>query len=318
DRLSLIGSWPGDGRPDDAVTLVDAVRERLGSSGTVIHDRAGSYSMQPDKEVEAAKDAEFIIVVLGENAEMSGEARSRATLGLPTQQLDLLAKVNALGKPYAVVVMAGRPLTLVPVAETAPAILFTWFGGTMAGPGIADVLFGDVNPSGKLPVTFPRSVGQIPLTYDSTPTGRPFSPSNKWTSKYFDLQHGPLFPFGFGLSYTSFVISSPQLKVPLIRQDEAVEFTVVVRNTGKVDGEEVVQAYIRDDVASVARPTKELKAFRRVAVPAGQSVTVDFKIPAKDLGFWKRDGTYLVEPGTFTLTVGNDSEAYQTGRFSVE
>ncbi|RYD49570.1 MAG: beta-glucosidase BglX [Verrucomicrobiaceae bacterium] len=321
DKVSLIGSWPGDGRPEDAVTLVDAVKERLGPSGVVIQQREGRFSgasAKPgDDALEAAKDAEFIIVVVGETAEMSGEARSRATLGLHTQQLELLAKVQAMGKPHAVVVMAGRPLTLVTVAEASPAILFTWFGGTMGGPGIADVLFGAVNPSGKLPVTFPRSVGQIPLTYDSTPTGRPFSHSNKWTSKYFDLQHGPLFPFGFGLSYTTFVISRPEIRIPMIKKEEALEFSVTVRNSGKVDGEEVVQAYVRDDIASVARPTRELKAFRKVMVPAGQSVKVDFRIPAKDLGFWTREGKY-VESGDFTLFVGNDSQAYQAGSFTVD
>lgn len=321
DRVSLIGSWPGDGRPEDAVTLVDAVRERLGSSGTVIHEAAGKVSgfsfKRPSDGVEAAKDAEFVIVVVGETAEMSGEAQSRSTLDLPAQQLELLEKVRALGKPYAVVVMAGRPLTLGWVKETCPAVLFTWFAGTMGGPGIADVLFGDVNPSGKLPVTFPRSVGQIPLTYNSTPTGRPFDPFNKWTSKYFDVENSPLWPFGYGLSYTRFDISSPKVRTPSIGVDEDLEFSVMVRNSGKLDGDEIVQAYIRDDSASVARPNKELKAFRRVSVPAGQSMQVDFKIPAKDLGFWKPRGSYVVEPGTFTLMVGNSSEAYQISRFNV-
>lgn len=322
DRVSLIGSWPGDGVPEEAVTLVDAVRERLGSSGTVIHESAGKVSgfsfKRPSDGVEAAKDAEFIIVVVGETSEMSGEAQSRSSLELPGQQLDLLGKVRALGKPYAVVVMSGRPLTLGWLKESCPAILHTWFAGTMGGPGIADVLFGDVNPSGKLPVTFPRSVGQIPLTYNSTPTGRPYDPNNKWTSRYFDIENSPLWPFGYGLSYTHFDISSPAIKSQSISADGKLEFSVTVRNTGKLDGDEVVQAYIRDDVASVARPNKELKAFRRVSVPAGKSVTVDFTIPAKDLGFWKPRGSYVVEPGTFTLMVGNSSEYYRVGRFSVE
>ncbi|RYD23649.1 MAG: glycosyl hydrolase [Verrucomicrobiaceae bacterium] len=321
DRTSLIGSWPGDGRPEDAVTLVDAVRERLGKDGTVIHEAAGSVQgfsfKRPSDGVEAAKDAEFVIVVVGETAEMSGEAQSRSSLELPAQQLDLIGKVRALGKPYAVVVMAGRPLTLGWLKETNPAILYTWFAGTMGGPGITDVLFGDVNPSGKLPVTFPRSVGQIPLTYNSTPTGRPFDPGNKWTSKYFDIENSPLWPFGFGLSYTNFSISSPLIKSSNISADGKLEFTVTVRNTGKVDGDEVVQAYVQDDVASVARPSKELKAFRRVSVPAGKTVTVDFSIPANALGFWKPRGGYVVEPGSFTLMVGSSSEAYQVGRFSI-
>ncbi|MEO5915431.1 MAG: glycoside hydrolase family 3 N-terminal domain-containing protein [Luteolibacter sp.] len=322
DRTSLIGSWSGDGRPEDAVTLVDAVRDRLGASGTVIHESAGNASgfsfSRPSDGVEAAKDADFVLVVIGETADMSGEAASKSSLDLPPLQLDLVQKVHALGKPYAVVLMTGRPLTVGWLAETCPAILLTWFGGTMGGPGIADVLFGDVNPSGKLPVTFPRSVGQIPLTYNLTPTSRPYRADDKWTSKYTDISSSPLWAFGHGLSYTDFEISQPmssQLRFPI---DGKVTFKVSVKNTGSRDGDEIVQAYIRDDVASITRPNKELKAFKRVSVPAGKSVMVDFEIPAKDLGFWTPKGEYVVEPGSFTLMVGDSSESVQSARFYLE
>jgi beta-glucosidase len=322
DRVSLLGSWPGDGHPQDAVTLVDAVKQRVGAKGKVIHASAGSAGgfsfRRPADAVEAARDADFIIVAVGETADMSGEAACRSSLDLPQQHLDLIQKVHAIGKPYAVVLMTGRPLTIGWVAETCPAVLLTWFGGTMGGPGIADVLFGDVNPSGKLPVTFPRSAGQIPLTYNATPTGRPLNENNKWTSKYLDIPNSQLWPFGFGLSYAEFEISPPELKSRRISRDGMLAFTVMVTNRSRRDGDEIVQIYVRDEVASVTRPIMELKAFRRVSVPAGKSVPVDFSVPARDLGFWTPNGAYVVEPGAFLLMAGNSSANTRAVPFSVE
>jgi beta-glucosidase len=304
------------------VTLVEAVRQRLGNTGTVIQASAGSSSgfsfRKPSDGVDEAKAADYVIVVVGENGDMTGEATSKSSLDLPQQQLELVQKVHALGKPYAVVLMTGRPLTVGWLAETCPAILLAWHGGTMAGPGIADVLFGDVNPSGKLPVTFPRSVGQIPLTYNSTPTSRPLVEGDKWTSKYTDITNSPLWPFGHGLSYTNFQISPPQLEKRIVPHDGTVRFKVSVTNQGERDGDEVVQVYLRDEVAFVTRPTKELKAFKRVSVAAGKSVTVDFAIPAKDLGYWMPNGEYRVEPGTFTLMTGASSAQVRSVNFSLE
>ncbi|MEK7950037.1 glycoside hydrolase family 3 N-terminal domain-containing protein [Luteolibacter soli] len=322
DKLSQMGSWTGDGHAEDSVTLVEAVRQRLGNNGTVIYTPAGSSSgfsfRKPSDGVDEAKDADYIIVVVGENGDMTGEATSRSSIDLPQQQLDLVQKVSALGKPYAVVLMTGRPLTVGWLAETCPAILLAWHGGTMAGPGIADVLFGDVNPAGKLPVTFPRSVGQIPLTYNSTPTSRPLVEGDKWTSKYTDIKNSPLWPFGHGLSYTSFQISPPLLDKRTIPHDGTVRFKVSVTNQGERDGDEVVQAYIQDDVAFVTRPIKELKAFKRVSVPAGKTVTVDFEIPSKDLGYWMPNGTYRLDPGTFTLMTGSSSAQVRSSSFSLQ
>jgi beta-glucosidase len=322
DKLSQLGCWTGDGRPEDSVTLVEAVRQRLGNTGTVIHASAGSSSgfsfRKPSDGVDEAKDADYVIVVVGENGDMSGEATSKSSLDLPQQQIELVQKVHALGKPYAVVLMTGRPLTVGWLAETCPAILLAWHGGTMAGPGIADVLFGDVNPSGKLPVTFPRSVGQIPLTYNSTPTSRPLVEGDKWTSKYTDIKNSPLWPFGHGLSYTNFQISPPQLEKRIVPHNGSVRFKVSVTNQGERDGDEVVQVYLRDEVAFVTRPMKELKAFKRVSVAAGKSVNVDFEIPAKDLGYWMPNGEYRVEPGTFTLMTGGNSAQVRSVNFSLE
>lgn len=322
DKLSQLGSWTGDGRPEDSVTLVEAVKQRLGNDGTVIHTSAGSSSgfsfRKPSDGVDEAKDADYVILVVGETGEMTGEATSKSSIDLPQQQLELVQKVHALGKPYAVVLTTGRPLTVGWLAETCPAILLAWHGGTMAGPGIADVLFGDVNPSGKLPVTFPRSVGQIPLTYNSTPTSRPLKEGDKWTSKYTDIKNSPLWPFGHGLSYTSFQISPPLLEKRTIPHDGTVRFKVEVTNRGERDGEEVVQAYIQDDVAFVTRPDKELKAFKRVAVPAGKTVSVDLEIPAKDLGYWTPQGEFRLEPGTFTLMAGGSSAQVRAASFSLQ
>ncbi len=315
DRVSQIGSWPGDGEfhSQDGVTLVDAIREKLGDKGNVIYQSGGSsqeggFSFnRPSDGISAAQDADFIILAIGEPATMTGESCSKSSLEISKDQLDLLEKVQALGKPYAVVLMTGRPLVMPYLSGSCPAILCAWYGGTMAGPGIADILFGDVNPSGKLPVTFPRNVGQIPITYRITPTGRPDS-GYKWSSRYTDVQSSPQWPFGFGLSYTDFTIQSKitgdNTTFPL---GGTVPFRVTVTNTGKRDGEEVIQAYVSQAVSSVSRPYQELKAFKKVFVPAGKSITVDMSIPVQSLGYYTATGDYLVEPGLFRLMVSNSA-----------
>jgi len=238
---------------------------------------------------------------------MSGEAASRSSLDLPGRQLDLVKAVQATGKPTIVVLMNGRPLTINWIAENTPAILETWFAGTQAGNAIADVLFGDVNPGGKLPVTFPRAVGQIPLYYNYLNTGRPPDMKNKYTSKYLDVPWMPLFPFGHGLSYTQFKITNLQLSAPRIPANGKLTVSVDVENVGKRAGDEVVQLYIRDVVASVARPVKELKGFERVRLEPGMKRRVDFALNPEQLGFYNRKLRFVVEPGEIKVMVGPNS-----------
>jgi beta-glucosidase len=257
--------------------------------------------------VTAAQNADLSIVVLGESADMSGEATSRAIIELPGRQTDLIKAIQATGKPTVVVLLNGRPLTINWIAENTPAILESWFPGTEGGNAIADVLFGDVSPGGKLPVTFPRYVGQIPLYYNHLNTGRPPDPEKKYSSKYLDMPVTPLFPFGFGLSYTEFQVSNLQLSSPSIQTNGKLTVSVDVRNTGKRTGDEVVQLYIRDVVASVARPVKELKGFERVTLQPGETRHVTFTLSQRELGFHNRDMQFVVEPGTFNVTVGTSS-----------
>jgi len=239
---------------------------------------------------------------------MSGEASSRSSLDLPGRQLDLVKAVQATGKPVVVVLMNGRPLTINWVAENANAILETWFAGTEAGNAIADVLFGDVNPGGHLPVTFPRSVGQEPLYYNHMNTGRPPDANNKYTSKYLDIPWTPLFPFGYGLSYTQFQFSNLQLSAKSIRPDGRLTVSVEVTNTGRRTGDEVVQLYIRDVAASVTRPIKELKGFERITLRPGEKRRVEFTLTPQHLGFYNREMRFAVEPGEFKVFVGNSSD----------
>jgi beta-glucosidase len=267
--------------------------------------------------VRVAKDSDVAIIAVGESADMSGEAASRSSLDLPGRQLDLVKAVQATGKPTIVVLMNGRPLTINWLAENSPAILETWFSGTQAGNAIADILFGDVNPGGKLPVTFPRSVGQIPLYYNHMSTGRPADANNKYSSKYLDLPSTPLFPFGYGLSYTQFKLTNLQLSAPRISLNGRLTVSVDVENTGKRAGDEVVQLYLRDTVASVARPVKELKGFRRVTLAAGEKQRVEFIVTPEELGFWNAQMRFTVEPGEFKVMVGPNSEDLLEATFAV-
>jgi beta-glucosidase len=256
--------------------------------------------------VRAARDADVVIVAVGETADMSGEAASRTSLDLPGRQLELLQAIHQTGKPYAVVLMNGRPLSINWVAENSPAILETWFAGTRGGEAIADALFGDYNPGGKLPVTFPRNAGQAPFYYNQTATGRP--PTNeKYTSKYLDVPVQPLYPFGHGLSYTTFRLSNLRLSAPRINASGSVDVSVDVENTGRREGDEVVQLYIRDVAASRVRPVKELKGFRRVTLQPGERRTLSFKLTPAELGFYNDAMRFVVEPGAFKVMAGRSS-----------
>ncbi len=321
-QKDVIGSWTGDGKAEDAITLLTGIKAKVSphtivtyAKGCEINDDSTSGF---DEAVRIARAADLVIVAVGESAEMSGEAASRSSLDLPGRQLDLVKALHATGKPLVVVLMNGRPLSINWIAENVPSILETWFAGTQAGHAIADVLFGDVNPGGKLPVTFPRSVGQVPLYYNHKNTGRPPDAKNKYTSKYLELPWTPLFPFGYGLSYTQFKFSNLQLSAPRIRPDGSLTATVELENTGQRAGDEVVQLYIRDVAASVTRPVKELKGFQRITLQPGEKKRVEFKLTARELGFYNREMRFVVEPGEFRVMVGPNSVELIESKFEVE
>jgi beta-glucosidase len=304
-----LGPWHTQGRAEDVVTVLQGIRSKAGTQvlyaqGSGIEDtsKAGFTAA-----VVAARQARVAILVLGERGDMSGEAASRASLGLPGVQQQLLEAVAATGTPVVLVLMNGRPLILEWASEHVPAIVETWFLGVEAGNATADVLFGDMNPSGRLPVTFPRALGQIPLYYNHRNTGRPPDPNNKFTSKYIDVPVTPRYPFGYGLSYTTFAYSNLRLSAARARVSDTITATVTVTNSGTREGTEVVQLYVRDEVASVSRPVRELKAFRRVALRPAESRSVELRIALRDLWFIGLDMKPVVEPGTFHVYVGANS-----------
>jgi len=248
---------------------------------------------------------------------MAHEASSRSELTIPASQQKLLAALKATGKPLVIVLMNGRPLTLATEDAQASALLETWFSGTEGGNAIADVLFGDYNPSGKLPVSFPRSVGQIPIYYNHLPTGRPYNPAkpNKYTSHYYDALNGPLYPFGYGLSYTTFTVSPVTLSSKTLARNGKLDASVTVTNSGKRDGATVVQLYLNDPVASMSRPVQELKSFKRIMLKAGESQTVSFPIDSNALKFWNAKMQYVMEPGKINVMIGLDSVHTQDTSF---
>lgn len=312
DSTGLHGTWAGPGASRfPSVGILDAVREAA-PGAKVTH--AGQDLTQA---VAAAAAAEVTVVVVGEDPGLSGEAAVRSDIGLPAGQEELIAAVAATGKPFVVVLVNGRPLVLGDWVDCAPAVLEAWHPGIEAGHAVADVLFGAVAPGGKLPVTFPRAVGQIPLYYNHESTGRPYNPAQpeeKFVSKYLDLADGPRFPFGYGLSYTTFAVSLPQLSRESIARDalergETVEVSLTVTNTGERVGDEVVQLYVHDVAASIAQPVRRLRGFERVTLEPGRSTTVSFRLGVQDLGFWTNDptGTFTVERGRIDVYTGTSS-----------
>ena len=319
DKTSALGSWPGRGEPQDAVTPLEGIKQRAGSVSVVYAKGCGITDTSTAgfaDAVAAAKQADVAVLVLGEAGDMSGEAASRAELDLPGVQERLLEAVQATGTPVVLVVNSGRPLTIAWAAEHVPAIVESWFLGVETGPALAAVLFGDVSPSGKLPVTFPRAVGQIPLYYNHKNTGRPTGPE-KYTSKYIDLPVTPLFPFGHGLSYTTFSYSDLRLSAPRITPTGTLRASVSVTNTGSREAAEVVQLYVHDEVASVTRPVRALAGFRRVSLKPGEARTVEFSLTAKELGLYNKDMKFVVEPGKFRVFVGGSSVGGLEGEFEV-
>jgi beta-glucosidase len=318
-KADMVGSWSAAGdREERPVSLLEGIKARLGESVDVHYEEGASYRFDPeddtgafDAALAAAGRANVIIAAMGESSEMTGEAASRTSLGLPGNQQELLIALRKLGKPVVLVLMNGRPLAIEWADENVHAILEAWFAGTEGGHAIADVLFGDYNPSGKLPVTFPRNVGQVPIHYNMKNTGRPYSPNDaeqKYRSRYLDSPNSPLYPFGYGLSYTIFEYSDLALDRTRLGADDNITVSVTVANTGEVDGEEVVQLYVRDLVGSVTRPVKELKGFRKILLESGESQVVRFELRPSDLAFHRQDMSYGAEAGEFRVFVGSNSE----------
>jgi beta-glucosidase len=313
DRKAPLGSWSGLGSPDNVVTILEGIKSKLPpSAGLLVAkgcDIEGKESPAAGiaQAVEAARKAGLAVLVVGESAEMSGEAGSRVSLDLPGPQKDLVKAVVETGVPTVLVLVNGRPLTLAWEADHVTAILEAWQLGLQMGNAVADVLFGDYNPGGKLPATFPRAVGQVPLYYSHLNTGRPPSLTVKFTSRYVDLPHTPLYPFGYGLSYTSFKLGKLQLSSARIPPTGSLKVSAEVENLGTRAGDEVVQLYLRDLVASVSRPVKELKGFRRVSLAPGEKKTVEFLLGPRELGFYDETLKFVVEPGGFQVWVGASS-----------
>jgi len=335
DKNAALGSWRGQAIPDSAVSLVEGIQAAVGSDATVLHAEgvpliAGTQDfgaaptfVEDDRSgfpaaLDAARRADVVVLALGEGAFQSGEARSQADIGLKGLQDELLREVLAVNENVVVVLTAGRPLVITHVAGSAPAILNAWLLGSEAGHAIADVLFGDYNPSGKLPASFPRSVGQIPVYYAHKNTGRPATPGNVFSSRYIDMPNEPLYPFGYGLSYTTFEYSAPRLSAAEMTPGGSVEVTATVKNTGERVGTEVVQLYVRDLVGSVTRPVKELKGFRRVTLEPGESKDVSFTLEAPDLAFFTAEGKWEAEPGDFVAFVGPNSRDTQEAPFTLK
>ncbi len=343
-KRDVMGSWSAAGVADQTVTVLQGIQNAVGDRAKIVHVKGANVTDQKDivdflnqyepavqvdprtpqeminEAVNTAKNADVVVAVVGEAQGMAHEASSRTDLVLPQSQRDLIAALKATGKPLVLVLMNGRPLALVKEDQQADALLEAWYAGTEGGNAIADVLFGDYNPSGKLPMSFPRSVGQIPTYYSHLNTGRPYNPEkpNKYTSRYFDEANGPLYPFGYGLSYTTFTVSDVKMSAPTMTRDGQVEASVEVKNTGDREGETVVQMYLQDVTASMSRPVKELKGFKKVMLKPGETQTVSFPIDIEGLKFWNAEMKYDAEPGTFNVFVGLDSARVKRGEFELK
>jgi beta-glucosidase len=330
NQHDMLGPWWGAGRDEDVVTVFDGIAEqspgatyaegcRLSNTEAPHVDPEGCGSDAGFAEaVAVAQAADQVVLALGETREMSGEANVRSTLDLPGRQEELIEAIAATGKPFAVVLFSGRPLALEEVVDDAPAILEAWFPGVQAGPAVADVVFGAVNPGAKLPVSFPRRLGQTPIYYNHEPTGRPCNPDVKWNSRYRDIPScDPLFVFGHGLSYTTFEIGDLRLNRTTVSAKGSVEVSATVTNTGTVEGDEVVQLYIHDPVATISQPVRRLRGFERVTLGPGASRVVTFTLDRSDFGFYDDRGRLVVEPGQIDVYVGSSSRADLTQSFTV-
>ena len=314
NRSEVMGSWKARGEESDVVTVLDGIKKKLGNNVAVTYVRGCDFLDSSTREFsaafEAAKQSDVVIAVVGEKALMSGESRSRAILRLPGQQEALLDTLQKAGKPLVVVLMNGRPLCLEKVDKQANALLEAWFPGTQCGNAVADILFGDAVPSAKLTASFPLAEGQIPNNYNYKRSGRPGDMPHSSTVRHIDVPNRNLYPFGYGLSYTTF--SYGEMQCPKqFNADGTLQVSVDVTNTGGCDGEEIVQLYVADKVASMVRPVKELKGFQKVFIPKGQTKRIDFTLNVCDLGFWNNSMQYIVEPGSFEIMIGPNSEDLQ-------
>ena len=298
-----------------------AFEERATMFGRSMHRDARSPQALIDEALSAASKADVIIAALGESSEMSGESSSRSDIEIPQLQKNLLAALLKTGKPVVLVLFTGRPLVIKAEKETVPAILNVWFGGSETGNAIADVLFGDVNPSGKLTTTFPQNIGQVPIYYAHKNTGRPL-PEGKWFEKfrsnYLDVSNDPLYPFGYGLSYTKFTYGEVKLSNTSLNASGSITASVMVTNSGIVAGKEVVQLYIRDLVGTITRPVKELKGFQKIMLQPGETKTVTFTISANDLKFYNSDLKFVAEPGDFKVFIGGNSQDVKEADFKLK
>lgn len=332
-----MGTWVFDGEKEHTQTPLTAIKEMYGNKVKVIFEKGLDYSRDKNtagivRAVSAARQADAVVIFVGEESILSGEAHSLANLNLQGAQSQLIKELAATGKPVVTVVMAGRQLVIADEVKVSDAMLYSFHPGTMGGPAIADILFGEVNPSGKTPVTFPRMSGQVPIYYAQHKTGRPANPTEMLIDEipveagqtsvgcrsfYLDAGNSPLFPFGYGLSYTTFEYSNLSLTSDKLTAQDTLSISFTLKNTGKYDGTEVVQLYVQDKVGSVTRPVKELKRFQRVTLKAGESTQVSLSLPVSELAFWGYDMNYTVEPGDFTLWVGTNSAEGLTKDFSV-
>lgn len=320
-RRDLLGSWKAAGEWDDMSSILDAVRAYNGPANVIYAE--GCRKMGDDRSgyaaaMDAVNKADKVLMVIGEDWDWSGEAASRTDIGVPGVQSELLRLIASTGKPVAVVLLNGRPLVLEEESKDADAILEAWYPGTMGAEAVTDVIFGLYNPSGKLTMTFPRNVGQVPIFYYEKNTGRPiYLPSEKYKSRYLDSPNDPLYPFGYGLSYTQFKYSDLTLSSSEMKKGSTLEAQVTVTNTGKWAGEETVQLYIRDMVGSVTRPVKLLKGFEKVTLAPGESRKIKFVIDEDMLAFWRHDMTFGTEDGDFRVMVGGSSSDLLQTAFSL-
>ena len=334
---NMAGTWSVATIQNRSVALLDGLRTVAGDKATIIYAKGSNLTYdaelekratmfgkelhrdnRTDKELleealKTASKADVIVAALGESAEFSGESSSRTNIEIPQAQKDLLKALIKTGKPVVLVLFTGRPLVLKEESEIVPAILNVWFPGSEAGLAISDVLFGDVNPSGKLTASFPQNVGQIPIFYSHKNTGRPLGNTEgkfqKFTSNYIDERNEPLYPFGYGLSYTSFSYDDLKLSAEVMTEEDTMEVSVNVTNSGNYNGKEVVQLYIRDIIGSVTRPVRELKGFQKITLNKGETKTITFSITLEDLKFYNYDLNFVAEPGRFEVFVGTNSDA---------
>ncbi|MDA3892776.1 MAG: beta-glucosidase BglX [Salinivirgaceae bacterium] len=318
EKRQLLGSWICEGNEEGMLSIYDAFKEEYGL-GNVTFTKGceikGTDKSGFSEAIQKAKQADVIVMVLGESFEMAGEAASRSSINLPGEQTELLKELKALAKPIVTVLINGRPLTIAKEVELSDAVIEAWHPGTEGAHAIVDVISGKYNPSGKLPVSFPRNIGQVPIYYNYKTTGRPFNEDDKYTTKYLDVENTPLFPFGYGLSYSTFEYSNLKLARSVIKMDESLKISVNVKNTGRYDGEEIVQLYTRDMVGSTTRPVKELKGFKKVFIKKGEETSVTFSLKPEQLFYLKSDQKWGVEEGEFKVFVGSNSTDFLSESF---